>query len=260
MFSLLGLFPGMLLCNGENRRCWVWGDQTGNCNFLLCLVPQRNLVLNQYLVLRLVWFLNQLSSGFHVSLPERFCSHVISIKLELVKSITCDYLKLIQALIALERDELEKEKDFCYANVIKCLRLRWHDFENDEIYFSRAKFQLMLHNPKEASADLQKVLKWCPKDFEGVGIYADFFCDQYNLNDMNNLNDIYAINNISRPLHPGGHLPPTWPVWEKPSCLAPFEKDQAKKQHGELGHSLVPQPNCCCYFFQVRWGPCLFEA
>ena len=70
-----------------------------------------------------------LSLGFHIhvswgNLLERFCSHVILIKLELVKSITCDYLKLLQALIALERDELEKEKDFCYANVIKCLRLR----------------------------------------------------------------------------------------------------------------------------------------
>ena len=70
-----------------------------------------------------------LSLGFHIHVSwgnflERFCSHVILIKLELVKSITCDYLKLLQALIALERDELEKEKDFCYANVIKCLRLR----------------------------------------------------------------------------------------------------------------------------------------
>ena len=72
-------------------------------------------------------------------------------------------------------------------------------------------------------------------------------------NDMNNINDIYEINDISRPLHPGGHLPPTWPVWEKPSCVAPFEKDQAKKQLGELGHSLVSQPNCCCYFFLFSW-------
>ena len=38
--------------------------------------------------------------------------------------VVITFQKPHQALIALERDELEGGREFCYADVIKCLRLR----------------------------------------------------------------------------------------------------------------------------------------
>ena len=43
------------------------------------------------------------------------------------------------------------------------------------LIFYRAKFQLMLHKPKDALEDVLKVLKWRPNDFDGLCIHANIF-------------------------------------------------------------------------------------
>ena len=43
------------------------------------------------------------------------------------------------------------------------------------LFCVRAKFQLMLHKPKEALEDVLKVLKWRPNDFDGLCIHANIF-------------------------------------------------------------------------------------
>ena len=49
-----------------------------------------------------------------------------------------------------------------------------YNVKNDCL-FSRAKFQLILHKPKDALEDVLKVLKWRPNDFHGLCIHADIF-------------------------------------------------------------------------------------
>ena len=64
--------------------------------------------------------------GFDAIKQERepIISIIIFVQQDTYIMVHDKFSKPCQALIALERDELEGGKEFCYANVIKCLRLR----------------------------------------------------------------------------------------------------------------------------------------
>ena len=115
-----------------------------------------------------------------------------------------------QALIALERDELEGKKEFTYANVIKCLRLR-----RENIWITNFKitdkYQFLYQG--KVSADAPETKRCSGRHPQSSEM---------------------AARRFPRALHTRWYLPRTWSVWEEPSCLAEGEENKAEVHLGEI--------------------------
>ena len=117
-----------------------------------------------------------------------------------------------QALIALERDELEGKKEFTYANVIKCLRLRRENIWITNIMTSIPdKYQFLCQG--KVSADAPETKRCSGRHPQSSEM---------------------AARRFPRALHTRWYLPRTWSVWEEPSCLAEGEETKAEVHLGEI--------------------------
>ena len=127
-----------------------------------------------------------------------------------------------QALIALERDELEGKKEFTYANVIKCLRLRRENIWITNIKIPD-KYQFLYQGKVSADApETKRCSGRHPKSSE------------------------MAAGRFPRALHTRWYLPRTWSVWEEPSCLAEGEENKAEVHLGEICDLIL-----ICFFLLI---------